>query len=320
MSSIPLSIIRQHWRRAFPDRWEKLVEMAAPFYSDDLNFDLKPARLTAESDLRSAMSKIAPGDVWRTPLGKKKMEKDSIWEFSSVVKEVQLVTTLPSRCGADAFRMIVSSHVGGFFDDRDRNLHPAFFGTSSPEPLDLHKRIADAFKKSVYATWPVSAKVKPRNIDPIILSVFAGAVSSILFMGLHFASVGDNSRDFSPLLKFLLAGNYPINVEYGKASKGVAEGTQKPLCSIVLLCRRGNESVPPVQLFPLTYSGLPWCRTQSGMLEPAKDVLGCHTPKRLAQGIIEPRPRPRLGSTETLLDLREHLLDRGVVRAVRRQR
>ena len=68
------------------------------------------------------------------------------------------------------------------------------------------------------------------------------------------------------------------------------------------------------------YSGLPWCRTQSGMLEPAKDVLGCHTPKRLAQGIIEPRPRPRLGSTETLLDLREHLLDRGVVRAVRRQR
>ena len=66
------------------------------------------------------------------------------------------------------------------------------------------------------------------------------------------------------------------------------------------------------------YSGLPWCCTQSGMSEPAEDVLGCHAPQRLAHGIIEPRPRPRLGSTEILLDLREHLLDRGVVWAVRR--
>ena len=68
----------------------------------------------------------------------------------------------------------------------------------------------------------------------------------------------------------------------------------------------------------ICYSGLPWCCTQSGMAEPAEDVLGCHVPQRLAHGIIEPRPRPRLGSTEILLDLREHLLDRGVVRAVRR--
>src|SRR5271157_4982668 len=69
---------------------------------------------------------------------------------------------------------------------------------------------------------------------------------------------------------------------------------------------------------PASYSGLPWCCTQSGMSEPAEDVLGCHAPQRLAHGIIEPRPRPRLGSTEILLDLREHLLDPGVVRAVRR--
>ena len=40
-----------------------------------------------------------------------------------------------------------------------------------------------------------------------------------------------------------------------------------------------------------SYSGLPWSRTQSGTLEPAKDVLGCHAPKRLAHSIIEPRPR-----------------------------
>ena len=45
------------------------------------------------------------------------------------------------------------------------------------------------------------------------------------------------------------------------------------------------QLIPPV---PTNYSGLPWCRTQSGMLEPAKDVLGCHTPKRLAQGITAP--------------------------------
>ena len=35
------------------------------------------------------------------------------------------------------------------------------------------------------------------------------------------------------------------------------------------------------------YNGLPWSRTQSGMSEPAKDVLGCHAPKRLARGIID---------------------------------
>src|SRR5512135_828293 len=68
------------------------------------------------------------------------------------------------------------------------------------------------------------------------------------------------------------------------------------------------------------YSGLPWCCTQAGMSEPAEDVLGRHSSKRLAQGIIEPGPCPRLGPTEPLLELREHLLDRGVVRAVRRQR
>src|SRR5512135_3441152 len=56
------------------------------------------------------------------------------------------------------------------------------------------------------------------------------------------------------------------------------------------------------------------------MSEPAEDVLERHSPKRLANGIIEPGPRPRLGPTETLLDLREHLLDRGIVWAVRWQR
>ena len=70
--------------------------------------------------------------------------------------------------------------------------------------------------------------------------------------------------------------------------------------------------------FPGRYSGLPWCCTQSGMSEPAENVLRCHASQRLAHGIIEPRPSPRLGSTDALLDLREHLLDRGVVRAVRR--
>ena len=38
---------------------------------------------------------------------------------------------------------------------------------------------------------------------------------------------------------------------------------------------------------------------------------GVSPAQRLAHGIIEPRPRPRLGSTEILFDLREHLLDRG---------
>ena len=60
--------------------------------------------------------------------------------------------------------------------------------------------------------------------------------------------------------------------------------------------------------------------TQAGVLEPAEDVLGGHSPQRLAQGLVEFGLRPRLGPAEPLLDLREHLLDRGVVRAVRRQR
>src|SRR5271157_6658056 len=80
------------------------------------------------------------------------------------------------------------------------------------------------------------------------------------------------------------------------------------------LCRLGT----PLCAFAAGYSGLPWCCTQSGMSEPAENVLGCHAPQRRAHGIIEPRPSPRLGSTDALLDLREHLLDRGVVWAVRR--
>src|SRR5512135_1775693 len=70
----------------------------------------------------------------------------------------------------------------------------------------------------------------------------------------------------------------------------------------------------------LFYSGLPMSCTQTGVLEPADDVLGGHSPQRLAQRLIEPGLRPRLGPSEPLLDLREHLLDRRVIRAVRRQR
>ncbi len=36
-----------------------------------------------------------------------------------------------------------------------------------------------------------------------------------------------------------------------------------------------------------SYSGLPWCCTQSGMSEPAENVLGCHASQRLAHGIID---------------------------------
>src|SRR5271157_594168 len=79
-----------------------------------------------------------------------------------------------------------------------------------------------------------------------------------------------------------------------------------------------SDKVKAVGYRQAHYSGLPWCCTQSGMSEPAENVLGCHAAQRLAHGIIKPRPSPRLGSTDALLDLREHLLDRGVVRAVRR--
>ena len=56
------------------------------------------------------------------------------------------------------------------------------------------------------------------------------------------------------------------------------------------------------------------------MLEPAEDVLGRYTrPEHVAQGLIEPVFRPGLGQTEPLLDFREHLFDRRVIRAVRWQ-
>ena len=48
--------------------------------------------------------------------------------------------------------------------------------------------------------------------------------------------------------------------------------------------------------------------------------LGVTRLSAFAQRLIEPGLRPRLGPSEPLLDLREHLLDRRVVRAVRRQR
>jgi hypothetical protein len=236
-NGISMNKIQEHWKNAFPDRWERLVEIATPFYSDHLNFDLKPARLTAELELRNAMDKIAPGDAWKTPLGKRKKEKDTIFDFSSTIKKVELVTKLPSRCSASAFRNIVHNHVGSFIDDKHCNLHPAFHGSSNVDPFNLGNRIDQAFKKSVYATWPISEGVNPADISPITLSVFAGNVSSILFMGLHFASVGDSSRDFYPLLKFLLSGNYPVSTKYSKPSKGVSSETDEALCSILLLCR-----------------------------------------------------------------------------------
>src|SRR5512147_3258143 len=65
------------------------------------------------------------------------------------------------------------------------------------------------------------------------------------------------------------------------------------------------------------YSGLPMSCTQAGVPEPAEDVLGGHAPQRLAQGLVEPGLRPRPGPSKQLLDLREHLLDRGVVRTGR---
>src|SRR5512142_2595065 len=71
---------------------------------------------------------------------------------------------------------------------------------------------------------------------------------------------------------------------------------------------------------PQLYSGLPMSCTQTGVSEPTKDVLGGHAPQRLTQGVVEFGLRPRLGPAEPLLDLREHLLDRGVIRTVRRQR
>jgi hypothetical protein len=56
--------------------------------------------------------------------------------------------------------------------------------------------------------------------------------------------------------------------------------------------------------------------TQAGVPEPTEDVLRGHSPQRLPQGIVEFGLRPRPGPAEPLLDLREHLLDRGVVRPV----
>src|SRR5512142_2984693 len=58
------------------------------------------------------------------------------------------------------------------------------------------------------------------------------------------------------------------------------------------------------------YSGLPWHCPQTGMPEPSEAVVGRHEPQYLAHCVIEPGLRPRLGSTETLLDLGVHLLDR----------
>ena len=55
--------------------------------------------------------------------------------------------------------------------------------------------------------------------------------------------------------------------------------------------------------------------TQAGVPELTEDVLRGHSPQRLPQGIVEFGLRPRPGPAEPLLDLREHLLDRGVVRA-----
>src|SRR3954447_22701732 len=61
------------------------------------------------------------------------------------------------------------------------------------------------------------------------------------------------------------------------------------------------------------------CR-QAGLLEPADDVLGSHFPQRIPDGVIEVPLHPCRDPTEEFLDLRVHLLDRGIVRAVRRQR
>src|SRR3954451_3606845 len=75
----------------------------------------------------------------------------------------------------------------------------------------------------------------------------------------------------------------------------------------------------PLNLFS-TYSGLLWRCTQTGVLEPAEDVLRRHLSKDLAQRIVKLGPRPGLGPSESLLDLRDHLLHRGVVRTIRWQR
>src|SRR4051812_32314472 len=87
-----------------------------------------------------------------------------------------------------------------------------------------------------------------------------------------------------------------------------------------LRTRRADSLPSPTPQGLGVYSGLPMSCTQTGVPEPAKYILKGHLSQRLAQDIMQFVLHPRLGPAERLLDLREHLLDRRVIRAVRRQR
>ena len=56
---------------------------------------------------------------------------------------------------------------------------------------------------------------------------------------------------------------------------------------------------------------------QSGGPEPSEDVLVGHLSERIRDRVVELPLEPGRHPAEDLLDLREHLLDRRIVRAVR---
>src|SRR4051812_12253396 len=69
-----------------------------------------------------------------------------------------------------------------------------------------------------------------------------------------------------------------------------------------------------------TYSGSRLRCAQSGMSEPTEDILVSDLAQPLGDGVIQVLLRPRPDPTQEPLELREHLLDRRVIRAIGRQR
>lgn len=211
-NDIPGSELEEYWRGFFPESWRSILRLAAPFYS--AVFEFKPARCGAESELRAAMDAIAPGDPSHTPMGKPKRGQEPIFEFSTVVQAISFVIGPEELRVRSTFRSIVENHVGGIHDDIQRELRPAFFGTwKGGEAFNLKNRIDTAVRNSVERTWGLD------RFNPTGVTLFSSSVSSVLFAGLHFASVGDSRRDFGPLLFFLRSGNLPLGLSQKKGAK-----------------------------------------------------------------------------------------------------
>jgi len=205
LAALTGSRLQLHWQEAFPDTWRPMLALARPFYSDELNFDLRPPDQNYESRLLRAVGRIAPGNPANTPLGKPLRVKSPIQVFHEHVRSVEFVPATQARHYASNIRLMIHNHIGSIHEDIAPELRPAFFGTRpGKEAFNLPRRTELAFRRSMERHAPLYAA------NDHFMAVIGGSISSVLFMGLHFASVADKARDFRPLVELLLSGNIPI--------------------------------------------------------------------------------------------------------------